>query len=349
MKKGQNNDEGFRLMKEDLKAKKLRPLYIFHGEESYLRFHYLKELQALALSSGADGFNFHQFSGKEVVVDDVIGAIDSFPMMAERSFVLISDWDIFKLGETDRQKMLDILEDLPDYCTVLLHFDLFPYAPDGRTKMATTLGKVGLVVEFPLQSEGVLVSWIEKQRIPALNKRISTETAREMLFYCGTSMTNLITEMEKVSAYCTGEEIIFDDIKAVATPHLNAIVFQVTDAIGARDFDHAIETLGELFQMQEKGNSKRKEKELGILGALSRQIRQLYMAKLAEGKGEGYVAQLLGLQPFIARRILASARRFSLEWCRNGVILCGETDKRMKSTGEDGEALLTQLLLDLQW
>ncbi|MFI3253252.1 MAG: DNA polymerase III subunit delta [Eubacteriales bacterium] len=349
MKKGQTSDQGLKLLKEDLKAQQLRPLYLFHGEESYLRFHYLKELQALALPAGTETFNFHQFSGKEIEVDQVLGAIDSFPMMAERSFVLISDWDIFKLGEADRQKMLDMLEDLPDYCTILLHYDLFPYVADGRTKMATTLAKVGLSVEFPLQTEGVLLSWIEKQRIPALNKRISTETARELLFYCGASMTNLITEMEKISAYALGEEITIEDIHGVATPHLNAIVFQMTDAIGAKDFDLAIKTLGDLFQMQEKANSKKKEKELGILGALSRQIRQLYMAKLGEGKGEAYVANLLGLQPFIARRVIASARRFSLEWCRQGVILCGETDKRMKSSGEDGEALLTQLLLALQW
>lgn len=346
-KKGQSSQAGFQALKADLAQQQLRKLYIFHGEESYLREFYLQELKNLALPAGAEVFNFHTFSGKEVDVSELEEAIDSFPMMAERSFILVSDWEFYKLPEAGKKKILSILEDLPDYCTLLFYFDLFPYAPDGRTKIASVVETQGLTVEFPYQEEDVLVSWMEQKRFPALGKRISSQTARELIFYCGSSMTNLISEMEKISAFAQGEEITNEDILAVATPHINAVVFSMTDAMGARDFDQAFRILGELFQMQEKANSKKKEKELGILGAISRHIRHLYMTKLAEGKSEGYVAGLLGVQNFVARRMQSSARRFSLDWCRQSVIYCGQTDKAMKSAGGDGEALLTQLLLDL--
>lgn len=348
-KKTDKNDGGLLQLKADLRGGVFRPLYVFHGEESYMLQYFLKELQGGALPPGTETFNYHSFTGKDLDVFALEEAVECFPMMAERSFVLIHDWDPFKLGEAPRKKFLSMLEDLPDYCSIVLHFDLLPYNPDRRSKIASALEKVALVVEFPLQEESVLLPWIQQKEFPALGKSISSETAREFLFYCGNSMTKLKAEMAKISAYALGEEVSFQDIQAVATPHINAIVFEMTDAIGARDFDQAIRILGELFQMQEKGNSKKKEKELGILGAMSRQIRQLYMAKLASqgGRNEGQISSLLGVQSFVARRIVRSTGNFSVDWCRNAVVLCGQADRRMKSAGQDGEAVLTKLLLDL--
>ena len=48
-----------------------------------------------------------------------------------------------------------------------------------------------------------------------------------------------------------------------------------------------------------------------------------------------------------AERLMQSARRFSLPWCRRAVIRCGQTDLAMKSGGGDGEELLIGLLMEL--
>ena len=45
--------------------------------------------------------------------------------------------------------------------------------------------------------------------------------------------------------------------------------------------------------------------------------------------------------------ILQSARRFSLSWCRRAVVRCGEADLAMKSTGDPGEEVLIDLLMEL--
>ena len=48
-----------------------------------------------------------------------------------------------------------------------------------------------------------------------------------------------------------------------------------------------------------------------------------------------------------AEKLMGSARRFSLAWCRKAVVRCGQVDLAMKSSGQDGKELLTQLLLEL--
>ena len=78
-------------------------------------------------------------------------------------------------------------------------------------------------------------------------------------------------------------------------------------------------------------------------------MRQLYSARLAleQGRGPSYVAALWGIKPYPAEKLVNSARRFTLGWCRKAVVRCGQVDLAMKSTGQDGQELLTGLLLEL--
>ena len=59
------------------------------------------------------------------------------------------------------------------------------------------------------------------------------------------------------------------------------------------------------------------------------------------------MASLWGIKPYPADKLMTSAKRFSLTWCRRAVVRCGQTDLAMKSTGQDGQELLTSLLLEL--
>ena len=132
------------------------------------------------------------------------------------------------------------------------------------------------------------------------------------------------------------------DIDAVATPQLDAVVFQMTDAIAAGDFDKAAAVLGDLLHMQEA--------PIKLLSELGRQLRQLYTARLAleQRKGTKYLMDLWALRSaYPAERLMQSARRFSLGWCRWATLRCGQTDLAMKSTGADGEELLIALLMEL--
>ena len=114
----------------------------------------------------------------------------------------------------------------------------------------------------------------------------------------------------------------------------------IADAIGEKNYDKAAKILGELYQMQKSPYE--------ILSALSKQLRQLYSARLAlDGRrNAAWVAQLWGMR-YPADRLMVSARRFSLPWCRRAVTRCAQTDLAMKSTGQDPKELLTTLLLEL--
>ena len=331
---------GLAQLKKDLAQGKPGRLYVFHGEETYLRDHYLGKLREVLLSGGMGEFNLHRLRPADVNPRALEEAVDCLPMMAERTMVLVTDFDLFKAGERDREEYIRTLSQLPEYCCLVFVYDLLEYKPDARTKLAAALKANGTAVNFQRQEQGDLVDWV-RRRFKALGKEIDPRLALELISLCGDLMTTLIGEIEKVGAYARGPKITRADIDAVAAPQLDAVVFEMTDAIGAGSFDQAASVLGELFQMQEPPQK--------ILWSLGRQMRQIYSARLAleGGKGSREVSALWGIKPYPADKLMRSARRFTLGWCRQAVVRCAQTDLDMKSTGRDGQELLTTLLVEL--
>lgn len=338
-KSGKPDTSGLDQLKKDLSAGKPGQLYVFHGEETYLRDHYLSRLREAVLTGGLGEFNRHDIAARDMSPHALEEAVDCLPMMAERTLVEVADFDLFKAGERDREEYVRILSNLPDYCCLVLLYDVLEYKPDARTKLAQTVKAHGTAVNFARQSPRELADWV-RRHFKARGKEIDPRLCEELIFLCGDLMHSLQQEVGKIAAYARGDRITRADIEAVATPQLSAVVFRIADAIGEKNFDKAAATLGELYQMQKTPYE--------IMGAFGKQMRQLYSARLAlDGrKNAAWVSQLWGMR-YPADRLMVSARRFSLPWCRSAVIRCAQTDLAMKSTGQDARELMTTLLLEL--
>ena len=337
--KNKPDTSGFDKLKKDLSAGRPGQLYVFHGEEAYLRDYYLGRLREAVLTGGLGEFNRHDLGAKDMSPHALEEAVDCLPMMADRTLVLVTDFDLFKAGEKDREGYIRILSNLPDYCCLVFLYDLIEYKPDARTKLAGAVKAHGTAVNFARQGQRELEDWV-RRHFKAQGKDIDSRLCGELIFLCGDLMHGLQQEIGKIAAYAKGPAVTWADIEAVATPQLRAVVFRIADAIGEKKYDEAVSVLGKLYQMQKSPYE--------ILGALGSQLRQLYSARLAisQGKGAAYVAQLWGMR-YPADRLMASARRFSLPWCRRAVLRCVQTDLAMKSTGQDPKELLTTLLLEL--
>ena len=336
--KGKADNTAYQKLKKDIKEGTIGTLYVFHGEEAYLRDFYLGQMKKKLLPAGMEEFNLHTMNGKEFDVKALAQMVDCLPMMSERTMIEVSDCDIFK---GDKDALTAVLKDLPDYVCLVFVYDLIEYKADARTRLAALLKEKGSVVPFNRQGQGDLIDWISR-RFRALDHDIGTEDAKYLIFLCGDLMNNLISEIGKIGAYAKNHRVTRQDIDAVATPQLDAVVFQMTDAIAAGNFDRAASVLGDLLHMQEA--------PIKLLAVLGKQLRQLYTARLAieHKKGTKYLMELWGMRSsYPAERLMQSARRFSLPWCRRAVIRCGETDLAMKSTGADGEELLIGLLMEL--
>ena len=120
-------DKGFARLKADLKAEQLQNIYIFHGEETYLRTRYLQQVRQLLIPAGFEEFNDHRLNGKGLTVQTLSETVEAMPMMAQHTLVTVEDMDLFKLDEGQRSALIGLMEDFPEYCTQFFVYDTLAY------------------------------------------------------------------------------------------------------------------------------------------------------------------------------------------------------------------------------
>jgi DNA polymerase-3 subunit delta len=336
-------DKGYQKLKSDLSAGGIGQAYIFHGEESYLREYYLGALKKALVPAGFEEFNYHRLDGGSLSMTELSEAVEAMPMMTERTLTVVTDCDLFRLGEGDREALISLLEDLPEYGCLVFVYDVLEYKPNKTyKKLCAALDAHVQTVEFQIAEKSDLINWI-RRRFRALNKDIDAQAAEHLIFTCGSLMTGLVPEIEKIGAYVRGKSVTVEDINAVADPVLDAVVFEMTNAVTRRDYDGASEILGQLL--------KKQEEPVLILGAVGKELRRLYTARIAldEGRDKLWLMETWKMRSdYPARLLLDAARRTTREWCEDGVRLCRRLDKRWKSEYRvDIENELKLLLMQL--
>ena len=118
---------GYEELHRQVQSGSVGNVYIFQGEETYLMQQAVAELQALLVPPGFEEFNYHRLSGKGLTVQEVTEAVEAMPMMAEHTFVTVTDMDIFKLDEPQRTALTALLGDFPEYCTLVFLYRQIPY------------------------------------------------------------------------------------------------------------------------------------------------------------------------------------------------------------------------------
>ena len=335
-------DSGFIQLKESLAAGELGTVYIFYGEESYLREFYLSEMKK-HLVAGFESFNFHKLEGKGLTVQALTETVEAMPMMAQRTMVQVVDWDLYKLNEEQRNGLTALLEDFPPYCCLVIVYDQIEYKPNKTyKKLYAALDQHTRAVKFEEQSQNEILKWVSR-RFKAAGHTIDAPTAEHLLFTCGSLMNGLIPEIGKIAAYAKNERITKADIDAVAAPVLEAQVFEMTGAVSKGDFDRAAEVLGTLLKLQEE--------PFMLLALMGKELRKLHTARIAldTGRDKFWLMERWNMRSdYPARLLLDNARKVSREWCARAVKRCYEVDLRIKSVGGvDGADELKLLLMEL--
>ena len=297
-------------LRADIKSGSPENVYIFYGEETYLRDRYLEELKALLVPEGFEEFNYHRLSGKGLTVQDLTEVVEAMPMMAQHTLTVVTDMDLFRLDEGQRGLLINLLGDFPEYGTLVFVYDVLPYKRDGKMKkLCAAIGDHAQEVEFCQQERDQLLRWM-KRRFAAEGHDIDTATADHLLFTCGTLMTDLVPEIGKIAAYAKGERITVADINAKC---------RRLDNLGLVIIDY-------LQLMTAAGGP--------VLAAVGKELRRLYTARMAldGGKDRLWLKQLWNMSSdYPAKLLMQAARKVDHDWCRTAVLRCQQLDRRMKS------------------
>ena len=333
--------DNLQILKTSIKNKRMDRLYVFHGEEVFLLQYYFDKIKKLLTDDLTESFNFHRMNQENFDLQSFVDSVEAFPMMAESTLVHVDEVDLFKLSEGDRNKIGEVLSDIPDWCTVIFTYETVAWKPDKRLKkLWAAIDGNALVVEFAKQGQRELISWVSRH-FAARGKRISNDLCAYLIDITGGTMTALAGEINKISSYSGADEIRKSDIDAVTEPVLDAVVFQMTDMLSEGRYGDAMLKLQTLLKMQQE--------PLGILGAIGGHFRRISAARtlLDNGRNAAELAKLCGIADYAARKSMDAARRFRPEFLRSAAQLVVQTDYAIKTSLDEPERLLELLILRL--
>ena len=335
---GEMKLEAFR---KSLKEKQPERCYILYGQERYLREYYARELRQAVLGSDDDPFNLRQYEGKSLDLSELSEAVDAYPSFAERTLIEVRDYDLFQGTEEERNNLIAILKELPEYCCLVFLYDTLEYKADKRKKnLYETIRSCAVSVEFPVQGQNELTRWVVR-RFAAYKKEISQDDASYLVFLCGSLMEGLINEIGKIAVYAKDSRITRKDIDAAAVPVVEAQTFKLTDALAAKRYDEAAELMHKLFQLNTE--------PIAVNAMIGSQLRRLFTASLVKAAGmeTADLTEILGGSEYACRQYMRICSGFSSAWYRNGLRRCAEADLRLKTGAGDPNSILISLFLQL--
>lgn len=329
-------------LREAIAADSLARLYVFHGEETYLRDHYLSEMKKL-LCGELPELNFELFDGKSCTPEVLREAILAYPAFGGRRLVVARDCDIIRATGGLAALAEELFPELPDTTTLVFLYDTLEYRlpTDKEKDMLQLVRKHGRIVDFRRADPPALEKWV-CSHFRALGKECSREVAQNLIFLSGGLMNDLYPEIQKIGHFAADDTITAEDVRTMVIPTVDAKVFEMTDAVLRGDTTLALRELSKLFATGEE--------PIMISAALAKQLRQYYTACVlaASGWDEGEFARLTGTKsPYVINKFARMARSADLSRARERMMLCAETDLALKSSGGDRQQLLELLVLRL--
>lgn len=317
-------------LNEDLKTGQFNQIYLFYGEEAYLKRYY-KERFVKAMVSEGDTMNYSYFEGKNTNPKAVIDLAETLPFFAERRLIVLENTGFLKNASPE---LAEYIKEIPETTSVIFIEEEL----DKRGKLYKAIKDKGRIVELKRQDDQTLMKWI-LGFVKREDKQISEATIRYFLGKVGNDMENIQRELEKLFCYCMHRtDITVADIDAICTTQIENHIFDMVDAVANKEQKKALDYYYDLLAL--------KEPPMRILYLLTRQFRILMEVKDMEGLGFGQkdIASKVGIMPFLVGKYRAQAKAFSKKELRE-IVEAGVEAEEMVKTGRMGDALSVELFL----
>ncbi len=333
-------------LRAELKSKKLRPAYVFYGEESYTA------RAALNLVFGAAGvtddpFNLNKFDGEQAVSEVVSSAL-SVPFMAEKRVVVWRDCPVSSMSESDFKALLGLISDLPEGNLLVFMFETVEIdlkrPPERFRKLVKAVQSAGGESVSFLRRRGAELGKMLSEGASRRGCMLMPPVAAYMVEICGDDLSTLLNELQKLCSYAYGQNITRETIDKICTRNIEVSIYDLSRKLIMLDMNGVYTLLGELLY--------KKTPAVFILSVLSSSFIDMYRAKILRAAGEipenhcadfGYGENL----KFRLRNAARDSSRLSAAALCDCLEALGVCDRNLKQTGCDEKIELEMLVTTL--
>jgi DNA polymerase-3 subunit delta len=286
----------------------LRILFIYGNDE----FAITRRLQKLQQRVDKDGMNTARLEARTMSKDELNMAVNAMPFLAERRLVLLEKPSARYSHPKHRKEFTAFLETVPP-TTVLALFEIV----DEKKAANHWLAKWAKGAKDIARAEAYLLpkAWKTNEWVSLIQKEaksqggeIEREAATRLAEMAGQDTRQMAQEITKLLTYANFERpVTVQDVELLSVSTAQGDIFALVDALGNGQGHEAQAMLHRLLDEQDA---------FSIFGMVIRQFRLLLLAKeVLENRGN--VQAELKLHSFVAQKVTAQARHFSMESLEN--------------------------------
>lgn len=331
----------------DIKSGSLSRVYYLYGEEVFSTQTYTKRIIHKTVGDNPDDINLVKLSGA-VSVELLSDSVESMPLFADSKAVLINDLNCDELTDSDNERLIEILKDVPPECTVII--SITGITIDGRKKSAnknliTVLSKQkdASVCCFKKKTTSEIAGMIIK-KAARRGCVISRQNAAYIAEMTLGSLTLCSNETEKLCDYAGSGEITLDMIDRLGIKQLDTAIYTLANTITAGKRKEAFMILDDLFAQRIDA--------IPILASLSSAYLDYYraMTALSCGKKAETVAADFGYaknRAFVVTKSINTVSRLPRKYITDCISLLYEADRKMKTSGCNNRIILEKTVAAL--
>ncbi len=304
----------------DIKSKKLKPVYLLHGEEPYFIDLISDTIEHSILSDAQKGFDQSVLYGKDTDFNTVIGMAKRYPMMSDHQVIIVKEAQNLKWK--DDELLLKYLEQ-PTYSTILVFAHKYSKF-DKRKKSYKAMEKAGLVLESAKLYEDKVSGWIMEQ-LASNNRKIHPHAAALMAEYLGTDLSKVANELEKLQLNVPQDrEIATIDIERNIGISKDFNAFELNSALAKRNSFKAFQIV-DYFAANPKSNPMPV-----VIGSLGNYFTKILKYHYLPDKSPSSASKALGVNPFFVKEYELAARNFNRKKTFDVIHIIKEYDLKSK-------------------
>ena len=296
----------------------IKNVYLFHGDEEYLKNFFVKKLCGRVTDGVSD--EIIHFDGK-IKAPDLQNACESMPMFGGNTVVTVRDSGIFKNGGSGADNDFGFLAELPEDSFVFFRETEI----DKRNKNYKILEDHGMVFECKYQKPEMIVKILERQAI-SQGRHISADAVSLMVTGIGSDLVRLINEVNKLSHLVgEGETIQASHVREVCELSLSARIFDLTDGIAENNKEKSFTMLQVLLADKMPPQQ--------IMSSIGRHFMQLYNVRclLDRGASKNEIISALSVHEFVASKLIRQAKVYTQALVSRKIKLISDMDIAIKS------------------
>lgn len=320
-----------------MNKKNRRPLkaaYLILGDDQPKVDLALRRLKARIVEESGSDINIDEFDASaDGAAIRVVNAANTMAFLGALRLVLVREVQAWSKADKDVVAAY-LRSPAPDACLTLVAERLPP-----NDVLRTAMREHGEVLEYMAPKEGRLPQWLMNEAGARFQMDLGYQEALLMVQRCGTNQAMLLRELEKLQLYADGRPVTVDDIRLLATPTVEASIFELLDSLALGKGSAAFSIADDLL-----GSGERVEV---LFYRILRHFQNLgrVAAMRDEGMKQDAIQTELKMKPFPVRKLMEQSSLLGTDGISRRLAVLAETDARMKGMGPLPTEMELQLCL----